>query len=195
MKGVYGTMALDDKKIYTTDDIEALPDGVRAELIDGEIFYMASPNITHQSLLRELAITFTLFQRNNQKPCETFFAPFAVYINRDKYNYLEPDLIVICDKKEDDRLQKNGCHGAPDLVIEIVSPSSKTMDYIRKTAKYQETGVREYWIVDPMKEQVFIYYLEDGEGPVQYTFADTIPVKITEDFSICINDLPFHHSH
>ena len=194
MKEVYGTMALNNKQLYTTDDIMALPDGVRAELIDGEIYYMASPNITHQSLLRELAVLFVNYQRRASKPCETFFAPFGVFINLDKHNYLEPDLIVICDKEEDTRLQKNGCQGAPDLVIEIVSPSSKTMDYVRKLAKYRETGVREYWIVDPMKERVLVYRLEKEECPVQYTFEDAIPVGIADDFSICIKDLPFHHS-
>ena len=192
MKEVYGSMALDSNKLYTVDDIMALPDGVRAELIDGQIYYMACPNIIHQGLLRELAIAFSLYQRSSGKSCQTYFAPFAVFIQRDKYNYLEPDLLVICPKDEnDDRLQFNGCHGAPDLVVEIVSPSSKTMDFIRKTTKYAENGVREYWIVDPATERVLIYSFEKDEFPVTYTFQDTIPVGIVDNFSIDFTKLNF----
>lgn len=85
----------------------------------------------------------------------------TVFVNRDKYNYLEPDLIILCPHNEnDDRNQMDGCHGAPDFVLEIVSPSSVKMDYVKKLDKYADAGVREYWIVDPLKERVFVYNFE-----------------------------------
>lgn len=161
MKEVYGTMALDTTKLYTTKDIMALPDGVRAELIDGVIYYMATPNHTHQALLAELSYAFLHYQKESGKKCETLFAPYAVFISRDEYNYLEPDLLILCPHgEEDDRSQSDGCHGGPDFVLEIVSPSSKTMDYIRKLDKYTAAGVREYWIVDPQTKRVLVYNFE-----------------------------------
>ncbi|MDO4339143.1 MAG: Uma2 family endonuclease [Eubacteriales bacterium] len=190
MKEVYGSMALDTKKLYTTKDIMDLPDGVRAELIDGEIFYMATPNHTHQALLRELSFVFVSYQKKHKGGCETLFAPYAVFINRDEHNYLEPDLLIICPHgEEDDRHQKDGCHGGPDFVLEIVSPSSKRMDYIKKPEKYEAAGVREYWIVDPQTERVLVYNFEKDSFLTQYTFEDTIPVGIYGDFSIDFKEL------
>lgn len=193
MKEVYGTMALDNKKIYTIDDIMALPDDVHAELIDGEIFYMAAPTLTHQGLQMELAFEIKQYIKQGKKKCKVYGGP-AVFINRDKYNYFEPDLAVICPDDNDDRLQQNGCHGAPDWVIEIVSPSSRTMDYLRKFNKYQETGVREYWIVDPKTERVLVYQFGENPMTTTYTFEDTIPVGIYDDFSIDFKELDFGYS-
>ncbi|MDO4307367.1 MAG: Uma2 family endonuclease [Eubacteriales bacterium] len=185
-------MALDTKRLYTTKDIMELPEGVRAELIDGEIFYMATPNTIHQALLRELSYTFVTYQKQNKGRCQTFFAPYAVFINRDEYNYLEPDLLIICPHGEgDDRHQKDGCHGGPDFVLEIVSPSSKRMDYLKKLEKYEAAGVREYWIVDPQTERVLVYDFEKDNLLTQYTFEDTIPVGIYGDFSIDFTELDF----
>lgn len=192
MKEVYGTMALDTTKLYTTKDIMALPDGVRAELIDGVIYYMATPNTIHQALLRELCYAFITYQKQNKGTCLTFFAPYSVFINRDEHNYLEPDLLIICPHgEEDDRCQKDGCHGGPDFVLEIVSPSSKRMDYVKKLGKYEEAGVREYWIVDPQNERVLVYDLENDNLLTWYTFEDTIPVGIYGDFSIDFKELDF----
>lgn len=191
MKEVYGSMALDNKKLYTTDDIEALPKDVRAELIDGEIYYMAAPSEMHQSLLMELLYEIKQYIKASHKKCKIYPSPFGVYISRDKRNFLEPDIVVICPHENDDRLQSNGVHGGPDWVIEIVSPSSKTMDYLRKSHKYQENGVREYWIVDPKTEQVSVYHFEADEKVSHYTFEDTIPAGIYEDFSINFKELDF----
>lgn len=192
MKEVYGSMALGNNKLYTTDDIMALPDGVRAELIDGEIFYMASPTYSHQALLRELSFAFISYQKQKNGKCKTIFAPYAVFISRDKYNYLEPDLLVICPRDEnDDRHQMDGCHGAPDFVLEIVSPSSTKMDYVKKFNKYADTGVREYWIVDPLKERVIVHNFEQNSFSTQYTFEDTIPVGIYDDLSVNFSELDF----
>ncbi|MDE6405541.1 MAG: Uma2 family endonuclease [Lachnospiraceae bacterium] len=165
-------------KGYTTADIEALPDGERAELIDGEMFMMATPMTIHQRILVKLIFEIETFIRKNKGNCELLPAPFGVYIKKDDRNYVEPDISVIC---HEDKLDEKGCHGAPDWVIEIVSPSSRKMDYMRKTALYQETGVREYWIVDPKKEMVTIYEAGRWDIPVCHSFSERIRVGIYKD--------------
>ena len=97
-------------------------------------------------------------------------------------NYVEPDISVICDKN---KLTDKGCNGAPDFVIEIVSPGSRKMDYSTKNALYSDFGVREYWIVNPINSTVLVYYLEESKFEVSsYTFQDKIKVNIYDDFWI-----------
>ena len=88
-----------------------------------------------------------------------------------------------------DKLDDNGCNGAPDWIIEIVSPSSQHLDYLTKLLKYRTAGVREYWIVNPLKDTIQTYSFEGKENSVQYTFDESIPVTIYSDFKICIADL------
>ena len=114
------------------------------------------------------------------------FAPFAVFLNQDDHNYVEPDISVICDPN---RINEKGCNGAPDFIIEIVSPSSQRMDYLTKLFKYRTAGVREYWIVNPMKQTVQTYFFGDVEDSNQYSFDDEISVGIYDDLKICIADL------
>lgn len=168
-------------KGYTTTDIEALPEGERAELIDGEMFMMAPPMTVHQRILVKLVFDIETYIRENKGSCELLPAPFGVYIKKDNRNYVEPDISVIC---HGDRLDEKGCHGAPDWIIEIVSPSSKKMDYERKTALYREAGVREYWIVDPDRETVTVYEAERWDAPVRHSFLEQIRVGIYEDLYI-----------
>ena len=137
-EGVF--MGVDGKKIYTVADIEALPQGERAELIDGEMFVMDCPTFTHQDMLSWLNVRI------------------GIYL-----------------------MDENGCHGAPDWAIEIVSPSSKYMDYVRKLALYEAAGMREYWIVDPIQRSITVYDLEHKEGPVLHTFSERIKAGIYED--------------
>lgn len=168
------------KGTYTIEDIYALPDGERAELIDGQIYYLATPSRTHQKLLLSLSRKIADYIDSKGGECEVDIAPFAVFLNNDDINYVEPDISVICDPS---KLDDKGCHGAPDWVIEIVSPGSKSMDYYKKLLKYNTAGVREYWIVDPTKELVMVYRFEK-ETMDQYSFGEDIPVGIYEDFSI-----------
>lgn len=181
-------MLIDGKESYTVADIEALPEGARAELIDGEMFMMASPTYTHQDLLMWISIRIKMYIMEKNGSCEVLPAPFAVYIADDQYHYVEPDITVICDEK---KLDEKGCHGAPDWVIEIVSPSSKYMDYVRKLALYERTGVREYWLVDPARKNITVYRLERKEGPEPYTFADEVKTGIYEDFAIDFGEYLF----
>ncbi len=181
-------MAIKGGKGYTTADIEALPEGERAELIDGEMFRMDAPTKTHQDILVELIWEIQSYIKKNKGNCRLYPAPFGVYIKKDNRNYVEPDISVIC---AGERLDEKGCHGAPDWVIEIVSPSSRKMDYERKTALYREAGVREYWIVDSEEKMVTVYDFEGGgtenggtadKEAVRYPFSERIKVGIYEDF-------------
>lgn len=125
----------------TIADIEALPAGERAELIDGEMFRMDTPTRTHQKILIELAMEIAHYIKSKKGICEVLPAPFAVYIKKDKRNYVEPDIVVICDEEKS---SEKGCYGAPDWAIEIVSPSSVRMEYERKVKLYREAGMQEY---------------------------------------------------
>lgn len=107
-------------------------------------------------------IVKSYIEKNNWE-CEVYPSPFAFFFNKDEKIYVEPDISVICDK---DKLNDRGCVGAPDFVIEVVSKSSRKMDYTTKNALYSDAGVREYWIVDPEKERTTIYYYEQDEAPM-----------------------------
>ena len=130
--------ALKKEEIYTIDDIYALPDGERAELIDGKIYNMAPPNRTHQRILLSISRKIADYIDSKKGDCEINIAPFAVFLNKDDVNYVEPDISVVCDPV---KLDEKGCHGAPDWIIEIVSPGSKAMDYFTKLFKYRTAGV------------------------------------------------------
>lgn len=167
-------MALLQEKSYTIDDIYALPDGTRAELIDGDMYMMAPPGLKHQRLVSFIHGTIFQYIFGKNGDCEIFPAPFAVFLNNDDKTYVEPDISVICDKS---KLDEKGCHGAPDWIIEVVSPGSKRMDYFIKSFKYRTAGVREYWIVDPDKKIVMAYEF-DKDDVNTYSFSEEIPVGI-----------------
>lgn len=134
-------MTIPHVRTYTTDDIYALPDGKRAELIDGQIYDMTPPDFKHQKIVMELSAAIQEHIKSNHGNCEVLPAPFAVYLNADNRNYVEPDISVICDKS---KLDEKGCQGAPDWIIEVVSPSTQQTDYGIKLFKYRTVGVREY---------------------------------------------------
>ena len=174
--------SLRKEDMYTIDDIYALPDGERAELIDGKIYYMAPPNRNHQRISMFLSRVIGNYIESNGGTCEVYAAPFAVFLNKDDTNYLEPDISVICDTS---KLDEKGCHGAPDWIIEIVSPGNKPMGYFTKLFKYRNANVREYWIIDPTKELIMVYRFEK-ETMEQYSFGENVPVGIYEGFTIKI---------
>ena len=170
--------AIRQEEIYTIDDIYALPDGERAELIDGRIYYMAPPGTIHQRISSYLHNEIYNYIKSNHGQCEIFAAPFAVFLNEDDTSYVEPDISVICDPH---KITDKGCHGAPDWVIEIVSPASRKMDYVRKSQLYRETGVREYWIVDPKKQTVTVYKADQWDIPICHSFSERIHAGIYDD--------------
>lgn len=169
------------RRDFTVEDIENLSEGVRAELIDGQIFYFASPKTVHQRLLRNLSHKIHSHILENDGKCEMFFAPMAVKLVEDHKNYLEPDIIVVC---EPDKIQADGCHGAPDLVIEIVSKSTRKRDYGIKVLKYRTAGVKEYWVVDPVKETVMVWWFEDESKNCLYGMRDEIEFHLFPGFKV-----------
>ena len=173
-------MALAKENSYTIEDIYTLPDGQRAELIDGTMYMMAPPKRIHQEIVIELSTVINTYIKNKRGECKVYPAPFAVFLNSDDQNYVEPDISVICDKT---KLTDDGCNGAPDWIIEVVSPSSRRMDYILKLFKYRSAGVREYWIVDPDKNRVTVYNFESDTGD-EYTLSDTVKSGIYDDLQI-----------
>lgn len=118
--------------------------------------------------------------KNNSGEWEVYSAPFAVSLNADDFNYVEPDISVICDLS---KLDDKGCHGAPDWVIEIVSSSTKPRDYMTKLFKYHTAGVREYWIVDSDKQMVTVYGFEK-DMVEQYSFGEDVLVGIYEGTAV-----------
>ena len=179
-------MPLPKELKYTIDDIYALPDGDRAELIDGKIYMMAPPSRMHQEIAGELFAVIRNHIKDKGGNCKPFIAPFAVFLSSDDKNYVEPDISVVCDTG---KLTDQGCNGAPDWIIEIVSPSSQKVDYLTKLFKYRTAGVREYWIVNPMQKTVQVYSFEGKEDSVQYSFSDTIKSQIVDDLEICLTEL------
>lgn len=179
-------MPLPKSNTYTIDDIYALPEGQRAELIDGQIYDMAPPSPMHQELVMELSATLRDYIKKNGGSCKVYPAPFAVFLTEDDRNYVEPDISVICDPS---KVDNRGYQGAPDFIIEIVSPSSQRMDYLTKLFKYRTAGVREYWIVNPLQRTVQVYSFEGTEDSTQYSFDDEITVTIYSDLKICVADL------
>ncbi|MDE7354218.1 MAG: Uma2 family endonuclease [Acetatifactor sp.] len=165
---------------YTIDDIYNLPDGQRAELIDGELYMMATPGRIHQRLVMVLSNSIFNYIQSKNGDCEVYSSPFAVFLNADDKIYLEPDISVICDKN---KLTDEGCKGAPDWIIEIVSPTSRPMDYNKKLFKYRTAGVREYWIVDHERNLITVYNFEHDEM-TDHTFKDKVKAGIYEDFEI-----------
>ena len=171
---------------YTIEDIYALPEGKRAELIDGQIYDMAPPSPLHQELVMELSATLRDYVKKKGGPCKVYPAPFAVFLNEDDTTYVEPDISVVCDKS---KISHRGCEGAPDFVIEIVSPSSRKMDYSLKNTLYTNSDVREYWIVDPAIKRTTVYRYDDDVAPIIIPFDDYVKVGIYGDLKICIADL------
>lgn len=169
----------------TIDDIYNLPEGQRAELMDGKLYMMSAPSMIHQRIVMELSFRIRSYIGRKKGDCEIFPAPFAVFLNADNETYLEPDISVICDKN---KLTDNGCEGAPDWVIEIVSPSSRAMDYLKKLVKYSAAGVREYWIADPDKKHVMVYNFE-RDTVEEYSFTDKIKAGIYEDLEIDFSEI------
>ena len=170
----------------TADDYWGLPEGVRAELIDGELWDLAAPSRLHQGISMQLGIRFSTHIALHGGPCKVYAAPFAVNLFADDTTFVEPDLSVVCDGK---KLSNRGCEGAPDLVVEIVSPSSRGMDYGTKQNLYREAGVREYWIVDPSVRRTMVTRFAEDPAPMMYPFEEPIPVGIYPGLAINLDEI------
>lgn len=162
----------------TLEDYYQLPDERRAELIDGVIYDMSAPTIIHQKISLEISVRFHAFISQKKGACMVFSAPVDVQLDCDEKTMVQPDVGVVCDSS---KIQRFGVYGAPDFLVEVISPSTKKKDYTLKLSKYIEAGVREYWIVDYMQEKVLVYFFESDVYPVIYGFDKPVPVNIYDD--------------
>ena len=162
---------------YTIADYEALPDERRVELIDGVIYDLSAPTSWHQFITSEIFFQLKQYIRTKGGKCIPFFAPTDVQIDCDAFTIVQPDVFVVCNR---DIITRKRIFGVPDLVIEVLSPSTRKKDTDVKHRKYAESGVREYWTVDPDKERIIVYHFEDEDDyiPKIYTFEDSVPVLI-----------------
>ena len=168
---------------YTVDDYYALPDEQRIELIDGVFYDMASPTVRHQSISVKVGTQMENYVSRKRGKCRVLAGPVDVQLDCDDKTMVVPDIIIVCDPE---KVLKDRIMGAPDFVAEIVSPSSKRRDYVIKTGKYCEAGVREYWIIDPEMERVIIYDFETDAAPAIYSMKDEVPVQIfAGELKIC----------
>lgn len=178
-----------DNGTYTVKDWCAIPEDVQAELIDGFLIFNEMPTVIHQSILSELSYYFTKYIKEKNESCKVYFSPIGVRLDKDNKTMLEPDLIILCDPSKSD-----GRHilGAPDFVLEVVSPSSRSRDYLVKLNKYYYAGVREYWVVDPKHQNISVYLFRDINEEfdhITYSFEDKIPVSIFDDLIIDFKEL------
>lgn len=152
-----------DKKSVTYDDFTALFEkaGNRMEYINGEVFLMPLPDVSHQVILGDLTFIFSQYFKG--KHCKPFCSPIAVHIKKfdnDVPDVMQPDLVVICDL-EDNLNKKNRYTGTPKLVLEVVSEGTRSNDMVLKLNSYLASGTSEYWIVDPRNRSILIYQFED----------------------------------
>lgn len=181
-------------KIYTYKDYLKWSDDERWELINGTAYSMTpSPSRTHQKISRELFSRFYDYLKD--KNCEVYYSPFDVRLpvgeekDEDIKNVVQPDLAVICDQT---KLDERGCKGAPDLIVEIVSPSTAKRDLKDKFYLYERAGVREYWIVQSINNTVMVFKLKENKEygkPDMYTEEDKIKVGIFDELVIDLKEV------
>ncbi len=184
---VYGKRRKDDRHIlpkkpqgmYTVSDLELLPEEERFELIDGVIFRMEAPTAEHQNLVAFLMHQLYRFSEEEGCDCLVLCAPFDVQLDRDDRTMVQPDVLAICDP---DRVTDRRGFGAPDLCIEVLSPSTRSKDQLLKRYKYERAGVREFWAVDPEYKRVYVHLFGeefgDRAGLHVYSFEESVPVSI-----------------
>ena len=168
---------------YTVDDYMKFPEDVRVELIDGYFYDMVSPLPLHQQLLGQLFLQVYNCIEKSGRACEVYLAPSDVQLDCDIYTMVQPDLYVTCELQDP---KQHAFWGAPVFVVEILSPSSRSHDMVRKYRKYRNAGVKEYWIVDPENRKVMAFDFSgdrhDGGEEVRtdYSFEDNIPIGVSD---------------
>lgn len=175
---------------YTLEDYYKIPDERRVELIDGVIYDMSSPTAAHQLIGGFIYSKMLDFAASKKETCLPLIAPFDVQLDCDNRTMVQPDVMIVCDR---DKIIQRCVYGAPDFIIEILSPSTRKKDITIKLSKYSNAGVREYWMIDPDKKQIWVYDFSQEEFPALYGFDDTIPVAVWNgDFSIDFKEVYEH---
>ncbi len=171
---------------YTIEDYLAWPEDERIELINGRIYMMSAPEVMHQVIDVHLGQKIANYIDDKGGDCIPLTAPVDVQLDCDDKTMVQPDMLILCDLE---KLNRKRIIGAPDFVLEILSPSTRSKDIVIKTEKYMTAGCREYWIVDPEGETVTVYDFENENFPIYYSFDDAVPVNIydgdlTIDFKV-----------
>lgn len=179
-------LALAERSDFTAADMDALGDDIRAELIDGQIFYFASPKPVHQMFTGEIYRMLANYIEKKGGDCEVFVAPMDVYLNCDDRTRVEPDVTVFCDREQ---IHEDACYGPPDLAVEVISKSTRKRDYGIKMLKYRTAGVKEYWIVEPEQRNVTVYWFEDETLNCQYSFDEEIGFHLFPDLKVTMGEL------
>jgi Uma2 family endonuclease len=189
-----GEPAIDGQKKYTYADYVTWPEAERWELLAGIPYNMTpAPSTRHQRVQGELFRQIANFLTD--KPCEVFSAPFDVRLPRQDEadeeieNIVQPDIAVICDSS---KIDDKGCRGAPDWIIEVISPASSRRDRMVKFYTYERFGVREYWLVTPDDKTIEVFSLGNENTysrPVFYTEEDAIHSKVLAGLVIDLSDL------
>jgi Uma2 family endonuclease len=193
-----------EERLFTYRDYKSweLKEGERFELIDGAAYAMSSPNERHQAILVGLLSQFYVFLQG--KPCKVYPSPFDVRLfyeeDENDDTVVQPDIIVICDEK---KRGHEGCRGAPDLVVEILSPSNTAIEMARKFILYMESGVREYWVVDQEHKGLMVNHFQWDSSSSRldlvrkdkpifvnlYGSTDTVPVDVLPGLSIALEQV------
>ena len=160
---------------YTIEDYRALPDEQRVELIDGYFYDMAAPTFLHQMIGGEIHRQIANYIMDRGGDCKPLISPVDIQLDCDDKTMVQPDVAILCGN---DKVRKWGVYGAPDFILEVISPSTKRKDYTKKLVKYMETGVREYWILDPYQQKLIVYFFESETCPVIYGLDNPVPVGI-----------------
>lgn len=168
---------------YTLDDYYRLPEDFRAELIDGVIYEMSAPASSHQLIAGLLHAKLFNFVASRKGDCLPVISPIDVQLDKDNKTMLQPDVAVVCDRS---KIINRCIYGAPDFIIEILSPSSKKRDSVIKLNKYMNAGVQEYWLIDPDNKTVIVYDFAHDNYPAIYGFDAKVPVFIWN--SECVID-------
>ena len=175
------------EQIYSYVDYLTWDEDVRWELLDGIPYMQAAPSRIHQEMSLSLLMQFAIYLQG--KSCKVYHAPFCVRLDVEKNdndikNVVEPDITIVCD---DSKLDERGCKGSPDIIVEILSPSTGKIDKVTKFNKYEKAGVKEYWILEPDQKLVSVFLLQlNGRygRPEMYTDEDKIKVSIFPDLEI-----------
>lgn len=168
---------------FTVSDLDNLPEGMLIELIDGVIYDRNTPTKKHQLIVTRLSAQLDAAKdkvKGKRKDCLVLVAPTGVRLSKeDEKNRLIPDILMVCDKEKYNDKEEEDIIGAPDLVIEVLSPSTEKHDTFVKLNKYWTIGVREYWIIDIEREEIYVYSFEKRIAPKTYNFEDLIPLEIS----------------
>ena len=160
---------------YTIEDYYALPDEQRFELIDGVFYDMAAPTTIHQLIADQINMCFAMHIREKNGRCISITSPLDVQLDKDNKTMVQPDVVVVCERE---KIKRRVVYGAPDLVVEVLSKSTRKKDMVTKLSKYCFAGVREYWTVDPDKKEITVYDFENDLDCRHYDQSAPVPVTI-----------------